>query len=448
MAIFGTDGVRGRVGEYPITPDFALQLGWAAGRVLAKSGAKKVVVGKDTRNSGYLLESAIEAGLSAAGIDILLTGPLPTPAIAYLTKTLRASAGVVISASHNPYYDNGIKFFNQDGEKLTDNVQRDIEAELAKVVSCVPSAELGKAYRLDDATGRYIEFCKSTFTNSATLAGLKIVVDAANGAAYKALPAVMSELGATVVSMGVEPNGININDGCGATDVDALAKRVLSEGADVGVALDGDGDRIIFVDHTGAIRDGDSLLYVIANYRASNGNLNGGVVGTYMSNIGLEKAFADVDIPFARAKVGDRYVMEMLRSRSWLLGGESSGHIICRDKISTGDGIVAALQVLEAMVLQQRSLMELCEGFVAYPQTLLNVGITAAGADSLDRAPVLEAVSRAEGALNTHSDTPLGRVLLRKSGTEPLVRVMVEAKEEQLSSHWAKEIAYAIQAIS
>ena len=448
MAIFGTDGVRGKVGEYPITPDFALQLGWAAGRVLAKSGARKVVIGKDTRNSGYLLESAMEAGLSAAGLDILLTGPLPTPAIAYLTKTLRASAGVVISASHNPYYDNGIKFFNDVGEKLSDKIQRDIEAELDKVVKCVPSAELGKAYRLDDATGRYIEFCKSTFANNTTLAGLKIVVDAANGAAYRALPAVMQELGADVIAMAVEPNGVNINEGCGATDVAALSQRVVAEQADLGLALDGDGDRIIFVDDTGAVRDGDHLLYVIAKRRLKSDSLGGGVVGTYMSNVGLEKAFSELGVPFCRAKVGDRYVMEMMRSRSWMLGGESSGHIICRDKISTGDGIVAALQVLEAIVLEQRSLRELCDGFEAYPQTLLNVGITSSGEDSLHRALVVEVVSKAESALNAHSESPLGRVLLRKSGTEPLVRVMVEAKQAHLSEHWAQEIASAIQAVS
>lgn len=448
MAIFGTDGVRGRVGEYPITPDFALRLGWAAGRVLSKSGAKRVVVGKDTRNSGYMLESAMQAGLSAAGVDVLLTGPLPTPAIAYLTNTYRASAGVVISASHNPYYDNGIKFFCDKGEKLSDAVQAEIEEELTKVVSCVAPEKLGKAFRLDDATGRYIEFCKSTFANHLTLSGLKIVVDAAHGAAYKALPAVIDELGAEVTAIGVTPDGVNINAGCGATDVAQLVKTVLEEGADLGLAVDGDGDRIIFVDHTGAIRDGDHLLYVIAKYKASKSLLSGGVVGTYMSNIGLEKAFSDIGIPFCRAKVGDRYVMEQMRSRSWQLGGEPSGHIICRDKISTGDGIIAALQVLEAVVDQGKTLHELCSEWTSYPQTLLNVGVANAKGSPLDHAAVTDAVSKAEGALATHTDKPLGRVLLRASGTEPLIRVMVEARSAELSGHWAEEIASAVQNVA
>ncbi|WP_295873873.1 phosphoglucosamine mutase [uncultured Zhongshania sp.] len=448
MAIFGTDGVRGKVGEYPITPDFALHLGWAAGCVLSKNGAKRVVVGKDTRNSGYMLESAIQAGLSAAGVDVLLTGPLPTPAIAYLTNTYRASAGVVISASHNPYYDNGIKFFCAKGEKLSDAVQAEIEEMLGKTVTGVAPEKLGKAYRMDDATGRYIEFCKSTFGNNLTLSGLKIVVDAAHGAAYKSLPAVISELGASVTTIGVDPNGLNINERCGATDVTQLADTVLAEGADLGLAVDGDGDRIIFVDHTGAVRDGDHLLYVIAKHKASRDLMSGGVVGTYMSNIGLEKAFSDIGIPFCRAKVGDRYVMEKMKAREWQLGGEPSGHIICRDKISTGDGIIAALQVLEAVVGQEKSLHELCSEWTAFPQTLLNVGVINKTISALDHAAVTDAVKKAEGALATHTDTPMGRVLLRASGTEPLIRVMVEAQSAELSKFWADEIAGAVQNVA
>lgn len=448
MSIFGTDGVRGKVGVYPITPDFALKLGWAAGTVLAKGGAKKVIVGKDTRNSGYMFEAAIQSGLSAAGVDAVLTGPLPTPAIAYLTKTLRASAGVVISASHNHYEDNGIKFFSAEGEKLSDAVQEAIERELNNSIACVGSHDLGKSYRLNDATGRYIEFCKSTFPSALSLAGLTIVVDSANGAGYKAAPAVFEELGAKVHAIANTPNGMNINDGCGATDVKLLSREVVKHGADLGLAIDGDGDRIIFVDDTGAVRDGDQLLYIIAAHLQETKQLNGGVVGTYMSNMGLENAFKSVGIPFARAKVGDRYVMEQLRRRGWELGGESSGHIICGSKINTGDGIIAALQVLAAIVETGRSLKDLCSSWEPYPQSLINVGFANAAVVPVDHESVKSAVADAEKALGFGSDNPSGRVLLRKSGTEPLVRVMVEAKDTKQSEYWATEIASALKAVS
>jgi phosphoglucosamine mutase len=448
MSIFGTDGVRGKVGVYPITPDFALKLGWAAGKVLAKGGAKKVIVGKDTRNSGYMFESAIQSGLSAAGVDALLTGPLPTPGIAYLTKTLRASAGVVISASHNHYGDNGIKFFSAEGEKLSDAVQEEIERELNNTITCVSPQDLGKSYRLGDATGRYIEFCKSTFPSSLSLAGLTIVVDSANGAGYKSAPAVFEELGAKVHAIANSPNGFNINDGCGATDVNLLSSEVIKRGADLGLAIDGDGDRIIFVDHTGAVRDGDHLLYIIASHLKEKNQLNGGVVGTYMSNMGLENAFKSLGIPFARAKVGDRYVMEQLRRRGWELGGESSGHIICGSKLNTGDGTIAALQVLVAIVETGHSMKSLCSSWEPYPQSLINIGFGDTSVIPVEHKSVKTAVAHAEKALGFGSANPSGRVLLRKSGTERLVRVMVEAKDSQLSEYWASEIALALRAVS
>lgn len=448
MSIFGTDGVRGRVGQYPITPDFALKLGWAAGKVLARGDAKKVILGKDTRNSGYMFEAAIQSGLSAAGIDAVLTGPLPTPAIAYLTKTLRASAGVVISASHNPYYDNGIKFFSGNGEKLSDKVQAAIEQELTREIDCVEPHLLGKSYRMDDANGRYIEFCKSTFPSQLSLAGLHIVVDAANGASYKAAPAVFSELGARVDSLAVSPNGLNINDGCGATDLAMLSREVVERGADLGIAVDGDGDRVMLVDRYGQVRNGDDALYVIATHMLAKGELTGGVVGTLMTNLGLESALLELGVPMARAKVGDRYVMEQLRSRGWLLGGETSGHVICRHKIHTGDGIVAALQVLAALVEQEQALHEVCGQWQPFPQVLLNVGLAAANASPLEHADVVGVVSEAEAALGVHTAEPKGRILLRKSGTEPLIRVMVEARESSLSEHWASEIAKQLEMAS
>jgi phosphoglucosamine mutase len=370
---FGTDGVRGKVGVYPITPDFALKLGYAAGKVLARTGTRKVIIGKDTRISGYMFESALEAGFAAAGINSVLTGPLPTPAIAYLTRTFRAEAGVVISASHNPYDDNGIKFFSHTGEKLPDEVELEIEAELEKDIECVSSEKLGKASRMNDAVGRYVEFCKSTFPNHLSLDGLKIVVDCANGAAYQIAPSVFRELGAEVIVIGNQPDGININKECGATAPELLSNTVLSEAADVGLALDGDADRTIMVDHTGQVVDGDELLYVLAKQKQKDGTLLGGVVGTLMSNLGLEQALGVLGIPFIRAKVGDRYVMEQLLQNNWNLGGESSGLIICRDKVTTGDGIVAALQVLAVMVNENMELSYLCNGMQMLPQTLINV---------------------------------------------------------------------------
>ena len=442
---FGTDGVRGKVGEYPITPDFALKLGWAAGRVLSRLGTKKIIIGKDTRISGYMLESALEAGFSAAGISAILTGPIPTPAVAYLTKTFRAEAGVVISASHNPYYDNGIKFFSASGEKLPDAVELAIEAELDKKMACVDSELLGKASRMQGAADRYIEFCKGTFPSLLSLSGLKLVVDCANGAAYQIAPAVFSELGADVVAIGVQPNGLNINDKCGATSTGLLQKTVVDEKADLGIALDGDSDRIMMVDSQGRVADGDQLLYVLAKQALINGCLNGGVVGTLMSNMGLEVALAKLDIPFVRANVGDRYVMEQLLERGWWLGGESSGHVICRDKVTTGDAIVAALQVLAVVLQTGNTLDELLTDMPMMPQLLVNVRF---GEDSqpLESVLVKRAVCDAEKALLVGSETPKGRILLRKSGTEPLIRVMVEAESTELAEQWANHIAEAVKA--
>lgn len=437
---FGTDGVRGKVGVYPITPDFALKLGYAAGKVLSRLGTRKVIIGKDTRVSGYMLESALEAGFSAAGVNAILTGPLPTPAVAYLTKTFRAEAGVVISASHNPYWDNGIKFFFHTGEKLPDEVELAIEAELEHEIVCVASETLGRASRMNDAVGRYVEFCKSTFPGHLSLEGLKLVVDCANGAAYQIAPAVFRELGAEVITIGNTPDGVNINEGCGATAPQALAARVVAVKAHVGIALDGDADRLIMVDDTGRIIDGDELLFVLACHRQQNSLLQGGVVGTQMSNLGLELALAERDIPFVRAKVGDRYVMEQLLAHGWQLGGESSGHIICRDKVTTGDGIVAALQVLTVLVEQQRSLAILCAGMTMLPQTLINVRF-AGGCDPSLVPAVQSAVKAAEQCLASS-----GRVLLRKSGTEPLIRVMVEGQCAKTIELCAQSIADAVKA--
>lgn len=438
---FGTDGIRGLVGEFPITPDFVMKLGWAAGKVLAKQGTRKVLIGKDTRISGYMLESALEAGLSAAGIKAVLLGPMPTPAVAYLTRAFRAEAGVVISASHNPYYDNGIKFFSQDGTKLPDEVELEIEAELDQPMSCVESAKLGKASRIDDAPGRYIEYCKSSFPGELSLDGLKIVLDCAHGATYHIAPSVFRELGAEVVAMGCTPDGLNINAGVGSTEPEALVARVLAEQADLGIAFDGDGDRVMMVDQTGYLIDGDEIIYMIARDQRAQGKLSGGVVGTLMSNLGLELALQELDVPFCRAKVGDRYVMEMLKERGWRLGGENSGHVIHLDHATTGDGIVAALQVLQAMIHQRCDLQTLRSGMRKFPQVLVNVRFTASQDPTLD-ADVLAEVARAESELAGR-----GRVLLRKSGTEPLIRVMVEGEDAALVNSLAQRIADRVKLV-
>ncbi len=432
---FGTDGIRGHVGKHPITPDFMLKLGWAVGRVLAKCDNAKVLIGKDTRISGYMFESALEAGLSSAGVDIHLLGPMPTPGIAYLTRTLSAQAGIVISASHNPFDDNGIKFFSSEGTKLDDTVEHAIEAELEKSLETNNSANLGKAIRIEDAAGRYIEFCKSTYRAKKKLNGIKIVVDCANGATYHIAPHVLMELGAEVVSMGNEPDGLNINLACGATDTERLQTIVKAHKADLGIALDGDGDRLIMVDRNGNQVDGDEILYVIAQDRKQQGNLTGGVIGTSMSNLGLEHALAKLDIDFKRANVGDRYVLEMLHQNGWQLGGESSGHIICLDQTTTGDGIISALQVLSAMVDSEKDLHELLEGMVKYPQHMINVRLKERfNPDESEKVQV--AVKQAETELQ---DT--GRVLLRPSGTEPVIRVMVEGQDNTQVLFLAEKLA-------
>lgn len=436
---FGTDGVRGKVGQYPITPDFALKLGWAAGKVLATQGSKKVLIGKDTRISGYMLESALEAGLAAAGLSAAFTGPMPTPAIAYLTRTFRAEAGIVISASHNPYDDNGIKFFSAVGEKLPDEVEEAIEAMLDQPMDCVESAELGRASRINDAAGRYIEFCKSTFPAHLSLEGYKIVVDCANGATYHIAPNVMRELGAEVIEIGTRPDGLNINEKCGATDIKALQKVVVEAGADVGLAYDGDGDRLIMVDHLGNKVDGDQVLFIIAREALRSGKLQGGVVGTLMSNMSLELALKQLAIPFARANVGDRYVLELLKEKDWKLGGENSGHIIVLDKNTTGDGIVASLEVLAAMASHKMSLADLAKAVPLFPQVLINVRF-AGGANPLDSDEVKAVAKDVEQRL-----TGKGRILLRKSGTEPLIRVMVECEDGELAQQCAEEIAAAVK---
>lgn len=436
---FGTDGIRGTVGEGPINPAFMLKLGWAVGRVLAKSGSGKVLIGKDTRISGYMFESALEAGLAAAGVNSYLLGPMPTPAIAYLTRTLHADAGIVISASHNPFQDNGIKFFSATGTKLCDAVELEIEAELEKEMQCVDSASLGKAVRVVDAPGRYIEFCKSTVPSSLSLKGMKIVVDCAHGATYHIGPNVFTELGAEVVAIGVNPNGLNINKDVGSTQPAALQRTVLEQGADLGVALDGDGDRVIMVDHRGEIVDGDELLYIIARSRLNEGSLPGAVVGTLMSNLGLELALQRDGVDFKRAKVGDRYVMELLAHGGWTLGGESSGHIICLDRTTTGDGIVAALQVVCAVQRSGLSLNELKAGMSKFPQRMENVRVS--GKVDIDASPAIRlAVSQAETELGDR-----GRVLLRPSGTEPLVRVMVEGEDAALVTQLTLRLARVVE---
>ncbi len=441
---FGTDGIRGKVGEEPITPDFVLKLGYAAGGVLTravKAGERPVVlIGKDTRISGYMLESALEAGLAAAGVDVLLVGPMPTPAVAYLTRALRLAAGVVISASHNPYDDNGIKFFSGAGAKLPDKIETRIEAELARPLQCRKSAQLGKVRRIDDAAGRYIEFCKSTFPAHLDLRGLRLVVDSAHGATYHIAVHVFHELGADVIAMGNQPDGFNINQACGATHPQALQEAVKRERADLGIALDGDGDRLVMVDAKGAIYDGDQLLYVIASHRKRQRRpFKGGVVGTQMTNLGMEHALARLKIPFARAAVGDRYVLEMMQARGWELGGENSGHIICLDRHTTGDGIVSALQVLGALRDDETSLIRAAAAVKLYPQILVNVRTQRAFDVNADRN-VRQAVARATAALDAS-----GRVLLRASGTEPLIRVMVEGKSRVEVATWAETIAAAVR---
>lgn len=437
---FGTDGIRGKVGDSPITPDFVLKLGWAAGKVLARHGSRKIIIGKDTRISGYMLESSLEAGLAAAGLSASFTGPMPTPAVAYLTRTFRAEAGIVISASHNPYYDNGIKFFSIDGTKLPDEVEEAIEAEMEKPITCVESAELGRANRIVDAAGRYIEFCKGTFPNEQSLSSLKIVIDCANGATYHIAPNVFRELGAEVITIGCDPNGININEECGATDVRQLQQKVLEEKAHVGLAFDGDGDRIIMVDHLGEKVDGDQILFIIAREALRQGQLKGGVIGTLMSNMGLEIALKQLGIPFERAKVGDRYVLEKLQEKGWRMGAENSGHVILLDKTTTGDGIVAGLQVLSAMVRNHMSLHDLCSGMKLLPQVLVNVRFKGKH-DPLQSDAVIAAHEAVEKEL-----AGKGRVLLRKSGTEPLIRVMVEGENEADVTAMANRIADAVKA--
>jgi phosphoglucosamine mutase len=442
---FGTDGVRGKVGEHPITPQFVMHLGYAAGKVLAKAEHSRgerpaVLIGKDTRISGYMLESALEAGLIAAGIDVYLAGPVPTPAVAYLTRALRLQAGVVISASHNPFEDNGIKFFSGNGTKLPDEVEHAIEAALDEPMQTNASDALGKAKRLDDAVGRYIEFCKSTFPNEMDLRGMKIVVDCAHGATYHIARHVFHELGAEVIAIGAEPNGLNINDGYGATKPQNLQKAVVEHKADIGIALDGDGDRLVMVDASGKLYDGDQLLYVIARQHHAEGTMKGGVVGTLMTNLAFEHAMQHLGIPFMRAKVGDRYVMEMLQQQGWQLGGENSGHIICLDKHSTGDGIVSALQVLHALRMKKQTLAVAAGDLHMYPQVLINVKM-AKKEDLSNHAKVKHAVETAEIMLDGK-----GRVLLRPSGTEPLLRVMVEGEDGVKVKLCAEKIAEAVKA--
>ena len=436
---FGTDGIRGRVGDGAITPEFVLKLGWAMGRVLAKEKHSKVLIGKDTRISGYMFESALQAGLSAAGVDIYLLGPMPTPAIAYLTRTFHAQAGIVISASHNPYHDNGIKFFSSEGTKLPDAIELEIEAMIEQPLTTVESIMLGKAHRVDDARGRYIEFCKSTVPLKIDFAGLKFVVDCANGATYHVAPDVFRELGAEVVVMGAEPDGLNINQNCGSTEPQLLQAAVLEHEADLGIALDGDGDRLIMVDHLGELVDGDTLLFIIARSQKLRGKGSNAIVGTLMSNLGLEQALNDHDMVLHRSNVGDRYVIEKLRETGGVVGGESSGHIICLDKTTTGDGIVAALQVLCEMRRTGNSLHELQSLMTKYPQTLINVKVNAM-IDLTEDKTILAVVRSVEERLGNE-----GRVLLRASGTEPVIRVMVEGRDQMLTHNLANEIARVIE---
>ena len=444
---FGTDGVRGLVGEMPITPEFVMRLGHAAGKVLVarahnpqETGRPSVLIGKDTRISGYMLESALEAGLCAAGVDVILVGPMPTPAVAYLTRALRLSAGVMISASHNPYYDNGIKFFSASGAKLPDEIELQIEAELEKPMQTKPSAQLGRVRRIEDAHGRYIEFCKSTFPNDLDLRGMRIVVDCAHGATYHIAPPVFHELGAEVIPIANQPNGMNINDQCGATEPQLLRASVKQHRADLGIALDGDGDRLVIADGAGALYDGDQLLYVVAKHRHESGQFKGGVAGTVMTNLGFELALKRLGIPFARAKVGDRYVLEMMIERGWQWGGENSGHIVCLDKHTTGDGIISALQVLTALRTRNTTLRDYTAELVLLPQVLVNVRIRN-GFDYKASPEIQNAVKQAESELGED-----GRVLLRPSGTEPLIRVMVEGKSKATVEELARRIAGTVEA--
>jgi phosphoglucosamine mutase len=438
---FGTDGIRGKVGEHPITADFMLKLGWAAGQVLTRhaQGKKRVLIGKDTRVSGYMFESALEAGLIAAGVDVDMLGPMPTPAIAYLTRAFRASAGIVISASHNPVEDNGIKFFAADGYKLPDDVELEIEALMDQPLVTNGSFSLGKARRISDATGRYIEFCKGTLPSGFSLSGLRVALDCAHGATYNAAPKVFKELGATTITMGNEPNGFNINDQCGSTHMAGLQELVLSEKADFGVALDGDGDRVLLVDENGEIVDGDELIYIIAQHRHASAEGCNGVAGTQMSNLGLELALKEMGIPFTRTKVGDRYVVEALNAKGWSLGGEASGHVLCGDLNTTGDGIVAALQVILAVSESGKTLSELKAGMSKFPQTMINVRL-AKKIDISDNQVINEAVADAETKLDGR-----GRVLLRPSGTEPLIRVMVEGDDQVLVDQLVSDMAKIVQ---
>jgi phosphoglucosamine mutase len=444
---FGTDGIRGRVGEAPITPEFVMHLGYSAGKVLASSNwhlaqgeRPAVLIGKDTRISGYMLESALQAGLSAAGVDVLLSGPTPTPAVAYLTRALRLQAGIVISASHNPFDDNGIKFFSASGTKLPDSVEHEIEAGLDQPIKSMPSAQLGKARRVNDARGRYIEFCKSTFPNHLDLRGFRIVVDCAHGATYQIAGHVLHELGAEVVAIGAQPDGLNINHECGATHSATIGNAVKQYKADIGIALDGDGDRVIMADNKGVLYDGDQLIYIIAVHRRRNDLLKGGVAGTLMTNLAVENGLKKLNVPFARANVGDRYVLELMQKNGWQLGGEGSGHIICTDKHTTGDGIISALQVLYAVRDSSCTLAELAQDVTLYPQQLINVKVPK-GFDSRTSTVIKNVQAEAEQDLNGS-----GRVLLRASGTEPLIRVMVEGESPQKVSHWAEKIASAVRA--
>lgn len=435
---FGTDGIRGQVGRHPITPDFVLKLGWATGRVFSGKARQPILIGKDTRISGYMFESALESGLAAAGVDIQLVGPMPTPGIAYLTRTFRAQAGIVISASHNPYYDNGIKFFSSQGTKLAEAVELEIEKQMDCPITTVESSSLGKAVRIDDAAGRYIEFCKATIPSNMDFSGIKIVVDCANGATYHIAPYVFEEIGATVIRLGTDPSGLNINDACGATNPEQLRQAVLANSADFGVALDGDGDRVIMVDHHGEIVDGDELIYIIAKSRLDSGQISGPVIGTLMSNLGLEQALSKLGLGFKRAAVGDRHVMELLTEYSGILGGENSGHIICLDRTTTGDGIVSALQVMAEMWKAGRTLHELKSGMKKYPQVLVNVRVDKQ-ADLAAVEPVQRAKVDVERLLNGQ-----GRVLLRASGTEPLIRVMVEGEDKATVTRLANRLASVV----
>lgn len=437
---FGTDGIRGAVGTYPITPEFMLKLGWAAGSVFAENGFAKILIGKDTRISGYMFESALQAGLSASGADVLLLGPMPTPAVAYLTRTFHAQAGIVISASHNPYYDNGIKFFSSEGKKLDDEIEAKIEAKLDEAMTVVASESIGKVRRIEDARGRYIEFCKSTVPNELSLKGYKIVVDCANGASYHMAPDALDELGAEVIAIGCSPNGLNINEKCGATSPEQLRHRVVEEGADLGIAIDGDGDRIIMVDHSGEVVDGDEVLFVLTKWMHARGELDGGVVGTLMSNLGLELALKDLGVELVRAKVGDRYVMSELAKRGWNLGGESSGHIICLQHTTTGDALISALQVLNAVVSSGKSLFELRSAMKKMPQKMINVRLQSQVRDISGNEQINNAVTDTENKLGDR-----GRVLLRPSGTEPVVRVMIEGEDKSEIESLTESLAEVVE---